>query len=68
MRRIGMVELRRELRLAQESLARLAVASFLVQHLDHHLALQRRLLGAIYRPVAAFPDQLAQNVLAQRGP
>ena len=67
-RRVQVVELCCELRLAQEALARVVVGALRAQNLDHHLALQQGLLAAVHRPVAALPDQLAQDVLAQRGP
>ena len=65
-RRPRVVELRRQLRLAQEPLQHHAVVTQpRVQHLDHGLAPQQRLLAAVHRSVSALADPRAQHELAE---
>jgi len=61
-----MVEPRRQLRLAQEAVARdVIVAASLVQHLHHHIAFEQRLLAAIHHSVPTLREPFAKNELAQ---
>ena len=58
---------RRQLRLAHEALQYdIIAAQPLVQHLDHRLAAEQRLLTAIHRAEAALVDPFAEHELAQR--
>lgn len=68
MRRVGVRELRCELRLAQETPSRNLVAPPLVQYLDHHSALEPQLLAAVHGPVTAPPDLLSKDELPQHAP
>ena len=64
-RRVRMVEPRREPRLAQEALNRLLGGAMIrAQDLDHRLALEQRLLGAIDAP-KPLPHLLAHHEVAE---
>ena len=64
-----MVELRRELRLAKEALLRSFVAALrLAQHLDHRVALERRLEAAVHGAAASLANLLAENEFSERSP
>ena len=66
-RRVRMIEPRRQLRLAHEALEHdLVVAQPLVQDLDDRLATEQRLLAAIDRAEPALADPLAEHELAER--
>ena len=66
-RRVGMIELRCELRLAPKAIERsVAALPALVQHLDDRAAPELWLLAAVHHRAAALTDRLAEDEIAQR--
>jgi hypothetical protein len=68
-RGVGMIEPRRQLRLAHEPLHdHVVVAQAAMEHLDDRLAAEQRLLAAVHRAESAAADPLAEHELADRPP
>ncbi len=68
-RRVGVIELRCELRFAPEAIERsVAALPPLMQHLDDRAAPERWLLAAVHHRTAALADLLAEDEIPQLAP